>query len=150
MDYATVGVFLEDTTFTQLFDDKSLAYHTCVVEILNTYLYFLRENKSQGSVIFESRNGKDNKSVWEIFDKILTNGTALFPKEVVGKHLTTMGFINKKENNCGLQIADIVPYKLLETLDETIKDSYNIRKVILDKQYITNSGNNYFGFRKIF
>lgn len=150
LNCCVVGAYINNTLFGQLFDNKNLPYHACVYDIINTYIYFLHEHKSQGSIVFESRNGTDNKTIWNIFDNILSNGTNLFDKESVNKHLTTIGFVNKKENNCGLQIADIVPYKLLESLDEKQKDSYNLRKTILAKRLKAKNGSDCFSFRKIF
>lgn len=145
-----VGAYINNTLFSRLFDNKNLPYYACVYDIINTYIYFLHEHNSQGSVVFESRNGTDNKAIWTIFDNVLNNGTNLFNKDDVNKHLTTIGFINKKENSCGLQIADIIPYKLLETLDCMQKDSYNLRKAILSKRIKTKTGSDCFSFRKIF
>jgi hypothetical protein len=150
IDYNAVGVYIDNTVFENFFGNKNLSYHLCVSEIINTYIYFLSERKSQGSIVFESRNGTDNKCVWDIYNKILNNGTTLFEKKTVNKHLTTIGFINKKENNCGLQIADIIPYKLLETLTPDQKDRYNLRRTILAKLYLAKNSSNYLGFRKIF
>ena len=148
--FVSVGTYVNQDLFNDFFTSPNIAYYKCFYELMNIYAHFLESCNSKGSIILESRSGADNKAIWNIFNNIFKYGTIEYDQVKFNKYVTTLGFINKSENNCGLQIADIIPYKLLETLNEEQKDSYNLRKTIQEKLYKNKNKNDYMGFRNVF
>ena len=141
VNFTTIGTYIHMETFKIAFrPEKNKEYTVALIQLMNNYIQFLRTNKAKGSVIIESRQWNENRVVQEAFYNILHNGTNFLTSEECMKYLSTVGFIIKKENCIGLQIADLVPDSFLRKVLGK-KDYYNIGSVIHNKLF--NIGGNY-------
>ena len=85
-------------------------YHYCAEVLAEKYVQFLERKKARGDVYAESRKDKKNKALARHFAEACANGTQFVTDPARFKsRLTTfeIEFREKKNNNTGLQIADI-------------------------------------------
>lgn len=87
-------------------------YHYCMQVLLERYVLFLKRNGSTGDVLAESRNGKEDKLLGEVYTKFHASGSDFVSYKFAQTHLTTGQLKLKKKlhNIAGLQLCDILAY----------------------------------------
>lgn len=126
------------------------AYELLFSTIINNYIYFLNRHNYRGSIILESRQEKQNQQVQQYYFDILRHGTNIYSSVAINKYITTTNFFVKSENCIGLQVADIVAYNCMHTVNKQ-KDHYDMWKTALKhKQYKGNNNVNVYGVVKLF
>lgn len=109
-------------------------YNIAFVEIIRNYIHFLKENNGIGSIIIESRSFRQNAALQNDYYQFIKNGSWFYSAEDFQKHLSSLGFIVKKDNCIGLQVADFCPLALTKVLNAR-KDSFNLGKTYYNKLY---------------
>lgn len=133
IDFATIGTYLEYKTFQEAFKPaKNKHYAVAFIDLMNNYITYLREQKAMGSIVLESRQWKENADIQEVFHNILIAGTDLYLPKECSKYLSTIGFIVKKDNCIGLQIADFVPDSFMRNINNS-KNFYNVSNNFISK-----------------
>lgn len=124
--FVTIGTYLEYKTFQEAFKPvKNKHYAVAFIDLMNNYVTYLKEQKAMGSIILESRQWKENADIQKVFHNMLTAGTNLYSTEECSRYLSTIGFIVKKDNCAGLQIADFVPDSFMRNINNS-KNFYNV------------------------
>lgn len=133
--FTTLGVYFDQKQISNLFKTKQINfYNIAFVEIIRNYIHFLKENDGVGSIILESRSFNENAELQNDYYQFVKNGSWFYSAQDFQKHLSSLGFITKKENCVGLQIADFCPLALTKILNGH-KDSFNIGKMYYEKLY---------------
>lgn len=93
------------------------SYYLSLKQIIENYCYFLKNNNSTGEIVLESRKNKDSsildQRVRKMFMKIMAHGTLRYSSMDLQKSISGIAFVQKQENEAGLQIADFVPHPFL-------------------------------------
>ena len=109
-------------------------YAILLYEIMEQYMFFLIEHNAHGSIYVESRTFNEDSILQKVFYNYRENGSPLFSRNIVQKHLKTMTFLIKKEVCYGIELADFIPISLTRDINNA-KDSYNISSAVLSKLY---------------
>ena len=150
LNFNVLGVYYDEITMSNLFNANGIRiYEIAFIELLNNYLFFLKAKKGLGNICLESRGLKNDFYLQNSYYNYLKNGSPYYTKDDWEKHLTSLGFIIKKDNNVGLQIADIAPSALLRQINGT-KDIFNIGSLFRGKLYKKGTNNqDIFGLKKL-
>jgi hypothetical protein len=133
--FTTLGVYFDQAQMSSLFKTNQINfYNIAFVEIIRNYIHFLKENNGIGSIIIESRSFRQNAALQNDYYQFIKNGSWFYSAEDFQKHLSSLGFIVKKDNCIGLQVADFCPLALTKVLNAR-KDSFNLGKTYYNKLY---------------
>ena len=114
LEFTTFGVYYNQSDMKKIYGKgRTSNYDIAFVALLKNYLHFLKSNDGIGSICIESRGFKENATLQYSYYNYLNTGSMYFPSNIYEKHLSTIGFIVKRDNCVGLQIADISPSALL-------------------------------------
>ena len=81
--------------------------------ILERTIFFTdKVNSYSLSVFAESRGKKEDSELFSQFQLVLSNGTSYINSQKFNKKIKSFNFVKKKENNIGIQIADMVAYPI--------------------------------------
>lgn len=103
--------------------------------ILENYVNFLERHNGIGNVTIESRNQNQNEQLQGHFYNLQATGTLFYEPRLLQKHLGTISFPLKEENNIGLQLADMVPNSLNRYLSQAKQRTKGLIDVIHGKAY---------------
>ena len=150
LDFISIGVYFDQDKITKLYKTEFIkCYDIAFIELLRNYLHFLKTNNGIGSICLESRTFRQNAELQKDYYDFMEKGSHYFSSEDYRNHFASLGFIIKKDNCIGLQIADLCPSALLRNIN-TSKDSYNLGKIYKSKLYTQNDEDSgILGFRKI-
>lgn len=150
LDFTSVGVYFDQSKMTTLYKSKTVkCYNIAFVELLKSYLHYLKSVDGIGSVCIESRSLSENAELQHIYYNFILNGSTYFSQLDFDKHLSSIGFIVKGDNCIGLQIADVLPSALLRKINNT-KDFNNIGEIYRRKLYCNKTDEeNILGLRNI-
>ena len=84
-------------------------YFIALQIILENYSHFLEKKNGNGNIYIESRNPTEDTRLARHYYELMNSGTLFLRKDSLQKHLGTISFPLKSDNNIGLQIADFVP-----------------------------------------
>ncbi|MFC1654111.1 hypothetical protein ACFL1M_04660, partial [Patescibacteria group bacterium] len=114
-------------------------YHYCLTTLLERYTSFLSENNAIGDVMAESRGGKEDRTLKDVYSSFYLKGTAFRSPQFVQNHLTSkkLKTRNKIHAVAGLEMADLLslPTKLdvLHSYGALSNLSDNFTKKIIGK-----------------
>lgn len=112
-DFHVIGAALNTGNAGQLYPDHRDRYFMCLQIILENFTHFLITNKGVGKIVIESRNKKQDDQLKRHFNNLrCSTGTLFYSPKDIGKYITSIDFPEKKSNNIGLQIADMIPNPL--------------------------------------
>lgn len=91
-------------------------YSYCLTAMLERYSGLLMFHQACGDVLAESRGGKEDRQLKEVYETIYNSGTGFRDKEFFQSSLTSKQIKIKPKvaNIAGLQIADLLAYSLKE------------------------------------
>lgn len=126
------------------------SYELLFSTIINSYIHFLHNHKSRGSIIFEAREETQNRKIQQYYFHILKYGTNIYQSNAIESYITTTSFLVKEENCIGLQIADLVAYNCVKHINgHTPK--HNMWNIINTKLYGGNANDiDSYGLVKLF
>jgi hypothetical protein len=131
-----VGVKLDEIGRNYDGDILNNQYYIALQIIIENFVHFLIKNNAVGRVIYEY-NG-EVKGLRMKYSTIKTVGTLFIKPEVIQERLLDIEFIEKKENNAGLQIADFIPNTIAQKIANKKLLKFNIYKTI--KKYSYDGG----------
>lgn len=148
--FTTMGVYFDQSQMTKLYKTESIkCYDIAFIEILRNYLHFLKSKNAIGSICIESRTFAENASLQRDYYSFIEKGSCYFTSHDYANHFSSLGFIIKRDNCVGLQVADICPSALLRSINES-KDKYLLGKIYKSKLYMHDtSESDVLGFKKI-
>lgn len=113
-------------------------YDLCLTFILERAVFFADRNRGDMiEIIAESRGRKEDSSLHNQHQIILSNGTAFVSSERFNRKLTDINFKKKKENVLGTQLCDLVAYPIATKIVYPDRDNlaFSIIEPKLDRQF---------------
>ena len=89
--------------------NKQDQYLVAMQLLLENYCHFLCTNNGIGNIIYEYRELKGNEKLRDRYYHMKLMGSMYMTKEAAEKRLLGIDFVDKADNETGLQIADFVP-----------------------------------------
>lgn len=90
-------------------------YGTALKYVIQRSIFCVDDNNPEGvtiSITVEKRGKKENASLLTYYNRLRETGMHYVSPERLTKHISGFEFKDKKENICGLQIADLVAYPI--------------------------------------
>ncbi|MCR5628724.1 DUF3800 domain-containing protein [Eubacterium sp.] len=142
MNFTSLGAVVDYNKIRVVYDfGNAECYKLAFVRLINNYILFLKKKNGRGSVIFESLSWNENVFVQEVFFHVMNYGTDMYTVDTCKKYLSTIGFVTKKENSVGLEIADFVPNSFVRELNKS-KNFHNVGKNFVDKKFSVDGDKN--------
>ncbi|KZO00489.1 DUF3800 domain-containing protein [Pseudobacillus badius] len=110
-------------------------YFICLQIILENYVNFLERHNGTGNITIESRNQSQNEQLQGHFYNLKATGTLFYEPKMLQKHLGTISFPLKAENNVGLQLADMIPNSLNRDLSNAKQRTKGLIDIINSNAY---------------
>lgn len=129
-EYSVISVCIDKKRHKETYSTwRYEPYHYCLAVMLERYVFFLNRKSSRGDVIAESRGGKEDKRLKNVFRRLWNNGTDFVKPEQFQNALTSKELkIKLKTNNItGLQIADLLA---LPSRNEILAENNLLKKEI--------------------
>lgn len=115
-DYKIIAAAIKKENYIKKYGKRSDDVYefslSFVVEHTIFYLETLKDREITLEIIIEKRGSKEDKKLYEHFQKILTGDTGYFKASKISQYNPSISFQNKKENVNGLQLADLIAYPL--------------------------------------
>lgn len=114
-DYTIINVVLDKKNHIENFSAIAWhPYHYCLVNMLERFCLFLKNQKARGDVMAESRGKTEDFELKRIYSHIYENGTRLKSAKFFQQYLTSkeIKIKPKKKNVAGLQLSDILAHPL--------------------------------------
>lgn len=89
--------------------NKQDQYLVAMQLLLENYCHFLCTNDAIGNIVYEYRELIGNEKLRDKYYHMKLMGSMYMTKEAAEKRLLGIDFVNKADNNPGLQIADFIP-----------------------------------------
>jgi hypothetical protein len=150
MPLVTFGCYFDSDKMKTIYPDRATTlYDIALHYIVENYVHYLRSVGGTGSITLESRTMKENQLLHDYFNSIEANGTLYYSKNDIRKYISSVGYIIKKDNCIGLQIADLIPTYFVR-LKNNRTDNHNLGKMWMDKLYGADKGfQDILGLKKI-
>lgn len=133
--FVTMGTYIDAKKYNNIFGRSgNKRYELAFRRLINNYILFLKKEKGIGNIVFESRTWDENKALQDVFQNIINYGTDMFCPEECKKYLSTIGFITKKDNCAGLQIADFVPNSFVRHINSQ-RNFHNVGVYFVNRIY---------------
>ena len=150
LNIVVLGVYYDENIMRACFGKGgTTSYDIAFRHLLENYVHFLRSVKGIGAICIESRTSKENMFLQTNYFDYINNGSIYYTPNDTKYHLASIGFIIKEDNCVGLQVADILPSRLMRIVNGQ-KDYYGMDAVINGKIY--QAGTDYMpilGLKKI-
>lgn len=128
-----VSIDIPNTRYKSRYTNSN--YSIAMQVVLENYVHFLVNHDAKGSVIIESTNDTSDGRLATLFHLAQSNGTLFFGKSAFQKHLTTINFHIKQDNNIGLQLADFIPNPVNRKVSGINSKAYSLIDIIENKLY---------------
>lgn len=89
--------------------NKQDQYLVAMQLLLENYCHFLCTNNAMGNIVYEYRELIGNERLRDKYYHMKLMGSMYMTKEAAEKRLLGIDFIDKSNNEAGLQIADFIP-----------------------------------------
>jgi len=120
LNFTSIGTVINYKKIKKVYDFNTIkCYSLAFTRLVNNYILFLKRNRGVGSIVFESLSWIENSIIQDEYYHILNCGTDMYSAEECKKYLSTIGFVTKKENSVGLEIADFVPNSFVRKLNNS-------------------------------
>ena len=134
-DISIIGVYYNENLMEAGFGKGGTTnYDIAFRHLLENYLHFLKSVDGIGAICIESRTLKENMQLENNYYDYINNGSIYFSSTDTIKHLASIGFIIKEDNCIGLQVADVLPSRLMRMING-LKDNYRFDAAIKTKIY---------------
>lgn len=135
-----LAVSINNDDFEKLYgyQETNQIYYISLQLIMENYNHFLISKNSQGSIYLESSDLRNNTILQNLFHQLKATGTLFYTKESLQKHLTTINFIPKSDNNLGVQFADFIPNPLAREALHFNQKEYSLLSAIKKNLYDGN------------
>ena len=136
-DIHVIGIGVSKNVVTKIYKSRYINsdYNIALHSLLENYVYFLERNNSKGSVIIESTNVTADERLRNLFHDIVSDGTLFLNRSAYQKHLSTITFYIKQDNNAGLQVADFIPNAINRKISGLKPKPYSTINIIDSKLY---------------
>ena len=130
-----VGVYYNENLMKSVFGKGGVTnYDIAFRYLLENYLHYLKGVNGIGAICIESRTHNENMFLQRNYFDYVSTGSIYYNPTDAKKHLASIGFIIKEDNCIGLQVADILPSRLMRIVNGQ-KDNYKLDATIKSKIY---------------
>lgn len=136
LDIHTIGVYFNQSLMKEIY--SASYYDIAYRHLIENYLHFLKANNGVGATCIESRTFDENMLLEYVHFDYIKKGSIYYSDEYTKKHLSTIEFIVKGDNCIGLQIADIIPARLMRLVNNK-SDDFLLTKTFQEKLYCYNT-----------
>ncbi len=113
-------------------------FSICLQIILENFTHFLACHDATGSLFLEARGPELDQAMQDRFHVLKAVGTLFLSNRCIQRHVATISFPLKKDNNTGLQLADFCPNSIARHILNRPQKKPSLLKHILDNQYDGN------------
>lgn len=89
-------------------DNAHNPYFYALHILVERFVMELRGQKKVGHIVAEARDTAENKRLLDEWDRISFSGTRYASSRRIAKYIRSFSIADKKENICGLQLADLI------------------------------------------
>jgi hypothetical protein len=117
--FEIIAVVIDKKSHIKRYSESAFhPYHYCMACLLERYCGYLNCINAEGDVLAESRGGKEDKQLKEVFQHIYFEGTQRLGASFFQKTLTTREIKLKRKNAniAGLQLADLLAYPIKQDI----------------------------------
>jgi len=110
-EYTIINVVIDKKNHIENFNTVAWhPYHYCLVNMLERFCLFLKNQKAKGDVMAESRGKEEDFELKRIYSRIYESGTRLKSAKFYQQYLTSkeIKIKPKTKNVAGLQLSDIL------------------------------------------
>jgi len=138
-DISIIGVYYNENLMKGSFGKGGVTnYDIAFRYLLENYLHFLKGVSGIGAICIESRTHKENMFLQRNYFEYVNTGSIFYSSTDAKNHLASIGFVIKEDNCVGLQIADILPSRLMRVVNGQ-KDNYKLGASIKSKLYMSGT-----------
>lgn len=139
VNITTIGVYFDQNKMKELYGSGATTnYDIAFRHMLENYMHFLIERNGVGSICIESRTFKENMFLERNHFDYIENGSIYYGSKTTKTHMSSIGFIVKGDNCVGLQVADIIPARLMRIVNKQ-SDNYLLNRTFHEKMYYYNT-----------
>lgn len=137
IELTTLAAYIDVRDYRKNYSKKIALneYHVLFYEIMNSYIHYLSNNNGIGSIMLESRETSQNRSLQSLYSQFTQYGTNLYLPSTVQQYISTLNFNIKKDNCIGLQIADMIPLVFTRNFNKR-SNPYTIYDTLSSKLYM--------------
>lgn len=112
LDLRIIGASLNTSEISLKYNEShhTYEYNVAMQCIIENYCQFLNKKNAKGLMVLESRNEVENNLIKSKFYYLKAMGTMFVSSKALQNRIKEIEFINKYENNSGVQLADFIPY----------------------------------------
>lgn len=145
-EFTVLSASLHQNNVAQTYPGHRDKYFMALQIIMENFTHFLIENKAKGKIVIESRMSESDTN---LDDQLYTHftqlrcitGTLFYESSVISKYIRSITFIEKSQNEIGLQIADMIPNALNRHLSSYRQATEGLYEEIESKTYCGNRSN---------
>lgn len=135
VDIHILGVYFDQNIMNEVYGKGATTYYDIAYRhLLENYMHFLKSKNGIGSVCIESRTFKENMFLERNHFDYTSTGSIYFSSKDTSTHMATIEFVIKGDNCIGLQVADVIPARLMRIVNRQT-DNHLLNKTIYDKLY---------------
>lgn len=134
---SVIGVCLNRSQLDINYNAKHMNYDFAIsIQLLvEIYCQFLIKHKSTGNIIYEALNETENIKIQQRLYELKALGSLFYNSHSFQEHIKKINFVKKRENNCGLQLADFTPNCLGRTVTGAKPKNKDFKKNLLKCLY---------------
>ncbi len=144
-NYTVISVGINKKEFIEKYgkiaDDP---YELSLSFLLERAVMEIDKGDSTMHITLESRGKVEDEIIQKRYNRLLDNGSSHITPERFKKRLEKIEFKKKKENDCGLQIADLCAYPVARHIINP-KEPYPAYDIV-EKKFRKNSSGSYVGY----
>lgn len=110
-------------------------YNVAFQMVIENFVYFLIEKDGIGNLYLESQDHEENKKIRLCYYNLLSKGTLLLNSDIMLDRLLSIYFPLKADNNIGVQLADLIPITLVDSVYKSGGGYYGLYNIFKDKIY---------------
>ena len=135
LNVTVIGVYYNENLMKGVFGKGGITnYDIAFRYLLENYLHYLKGVNGIGAICIESRTHKENMFLQRNYFEYVSSGSIFYSSADARRHLASIGFIIKEDNCIGLQVADVLPSRLMRIVNGQ-KDNYKLDATIKSKIY---------------
>ncbi len=115
-NYNIIASIIEKNKFIKNYGKLSdNVYQIALSFVIERAIFYLDDNLQEDiqlKIIIEKRGKKEDNILKDYLNKLFQRGTGYIDKDRIKKHKIEVEFIDKKDNNIGLQLSDLLAYPI--------------------------------------
>lgn len=140
LDYTVISVLIDKLAHRECYGEwANDPYHYCMEVLMERFVLWLKDkgNAARGDILAESRGGKEDKRLKQVFERLYQYGTDNISPNTFAAYLTSrkLKIKPKSANVAGLQFTDLIAHPLYKSMiaeRETVTPPENFGREIYE------------------